>query len=873
MLATILRFCLTDALEDVISYIRDKPNEYQETLYTYDHRGLVKTEVNAKGDGKTFVYDGNGNLIRKADEDGYVTEYEYSPVNLVRNINYNDAKSASYLYNGTGELVEMEDWNGKTSIGRDLLNRVTEVTDHNGRKTAYGWDNVGNKTVQGYPDGTQVDYYYDAENQIVEMKDFDGGITKFAYDGNGNKTFKEYPNYETAYYFYDECSRIIEMDEYNIGGKKLYKTTYSWDAEGNRLSEMQYNHGQSGSSSGSGNGNKNSNNSISTVSAEAPAVEIPSVDTEQLSATTAVVNRPALPDPTADSAAGVVLKNQADAAQETNIQLLNTAKEDASVEGNGDGNGQVPPGQTEDEDGNIVNPGGHMPPGLNRGEKEEKPDNPNKPDKPDNPGTEDSADKTANKANKGTHQYGYDSLNRMTSSNIAGTVTTYTYETLGNLVLEKSKNKVVDYQYNELNQLTKKKEGNETYSYTYDKRGNRTAETGKKASRSYLYDETNLMVEGTNWKGDKSAYTYNGLGLRVNNTHTTHAGKVYARDYVIDYTSFENDDLMVFAEGNGQLEYEQKHVYAGSERIEQFTDKGNWERTLYVHEDVMGNTRYYTKANGQSFAELTYDAWGMPESPNKLLNNDHGNYVFATFTGHIYDTTLDIYFAEARFYDANNRTWLAMDPIKDGGNWYQYCYGDPINYFDPNGLDVYAIGYELAEAMGIRVGAGTQLVFDDHGNFGILDYRFVGGGFPVAGFGGLAISKYWADEIWDLNGMGGSIGGSANFTILGVPVSIGADYICFESFDDTVGILGIIFRNPGFYAGGIEDGHRSPGRINCLADWFSKVDQAVKKDLQVFGKILLEPGDLRSIRNLVETTEFTEMPGILKENKEEEKIR
>ena len=163
---------------------------------------------------------------------------------------------------------------------------------------------------------------------------------------------------------------------------------------------------------------------------------------------------------------------------------------------------------------------------------------------------------------------------------------------------------------------------------------------------------------------------------------------------MIDYTSFENDDLMVFAEGNGQLEYEQKHVYAGSERILQFTDKGDWERILYVHEDVMGNTRYYTKANGQSFAELTYDAWGMPESPNKLLNNDHGNYVFATFTGHIYDTTLDIYFAEARFYDANNRTWLAIDPIKDGGNWYQYCYGDPINYFDPDGeMGIIIAGY------------------------------------------------------------------------------------------------------------------------------------------------------------------------------------
>ena len=119
-----------------------KVDEYQETLYTYDHRGLVKTEVNAKGDGKVFVYDGNGNLIQKTDEDGYVTEYEYSPVNLVSNINYNDAKSASYAYNGTGELIEMDDWNGKTSIGRDLLNRVVKVTDHNGREVEYGWDNT-----------------------------------------------------------------------------------------------------------------------------------------------------------------------------------------------------------------------------------------------------------------------------------------------------------------------------------------------------------------------------------------------------------------------------------------------------------------------------------------------------------------------------------------------------------------------------------------------------------------------------------------------------------------------------------------------------------------------------------------------------------
>ena len=203
----------------------------------------------------------------------------------------------------------------------------------------------------------------------------------------------------------------------------------------------------------------------------------------------------------------------------------------------------------------------------------------------------------------------------------------------------------------------------------------------------------------------------------MNNLVTTHANKTYDRDYVIDYTSPENDDLYVYALGNGQLEYEQRHVYAGSERLEQITEKGNggWERTLYVHEDVMGNTRYYTKATGQSFAELEYDAWGQPVSPNKLVNNDHGNYVFATFTGHIYDTTLDIYFAEARFYDAANRQWLAMDPIKDGLNWYRYTDDNPTTYWDPYGN--FPVHLVVGAVTGAVIGGvGTYLEYANSNN-------------------------------------------------------------------------------------------------------------------------------------------------------------
>jgi len=322
-----------------------KVDEIQETLYTYDHRGLVKTEVNAAGDGKALIYDGNGNLIQKTDEDGYVTQYEYSPVNLVSKASYADGKEATYLYDGTGDLIRMVDWVGETTFEYDLLDRLLNVNDHNHRNVNYVYDNVGNTIAIQYPDGTQADYWYDAENQMVELADLDGGLSRFEFDPNGNVTYKEYPNNETALYSYDAWNQLIELDEYYLGGKKHFKTTYTWDAEGNRLSEMQYNHGQTAK----------------------PASDLP--DTSSESGTREMVDAllaAALPNqedlfsifakPDTDSAADGVFSLPG-IAQFNNSSTTpgnggeNTGKDDATIPGNGDGNGQVPPGQTEDEEG------------------------------------------------------------------------------------------------------------------------------------------------------------------------------------------------------------------------------------------------------------------------------------------------------------------------------------------------------------------------------------------------------------------------------------------------------------------------------------------------------------------------------------------
>lgn len=92
--------------------------------------------------------------------------------------------------------------------------------------------------------------------------------------------------------------------------------------------------------------------------------------------------------------------------------------------------------------------------------------------------------------------------------------------------------------------------------------------------------------------------------------------------------------------------------------------------------------------------------------------------------------------------------------------------------------------------------------------------------------------------------------------------------ICFELFDDTVGILWIVFRNPGFYSGRIEDGHSNLIRIERLTDGFGNINEVIEHELQIIKKVLFEAGDFEGIRDFGKTTEFTKMPGILKENKE-----
>ncbi len=222
-------------------YKKDESNptgEEQVTLYEYDGRSLVTKVINTVGNEKLFIYDENGNLIQKTDEDGYVTEYSYNSRNLVKTINYSNEKKVVFEYNREGKLVEAKDWLGNTKFELDLLNSIVEVNDHNDKTVKYKYDEVGNQVEVIYPDNTSVNYNYDILGNVTNIVEENGDLTKFEYDSLNRVTNMIYPNGLEEVYKYNKIGQVEEVKAVQ-NSKDHTLNIYEYDQQGNVVSEVK----------------------------------------------------------------------------------------------------------------------------------------------------------------------------------------------------------------------------------------------------------------------------------------------------------------------------------------------------------------------------------------------------------------------------------------------------------------------------------------------------------------------------------------------------------------------------------------------------------------------------------------------------------
>ena len=341
--------------------------------------------------------------------------------------------------------------------------------------------------------------------------------------------------------------------------------------------------------------------------------------------------------------------------------------------------------------------------------------------------------------------YAYDALHRVISAHedYGNKTRTYTYDSLGNLTFETEHgNKSVDYRLNNLNQITQSSDDGwkTSTAYIYDLRGNLTQETYTKNKKvsivgAYIYDETNKMVSGTNANGEVSNYIYNGLGALVENQwiitkneygyHDVDAGNAVVtypatglhnsstviKQFIMDYTSETFEPLMEheingfdyrYVYGNDRLSVDIKGVTTSSGNL---IENGDHIR-LYYHMDYLGTADYLTSpVSGKITSWTHYNEWGESTHNAVLKCGQRELDMVKRYATHDFDSVLGQYYAKARFYDAGSRRFTAMDPIKDGLNWYAYCENNPVVYIDEFGL---VTRYVSANSVRMRSGPGLS---------------------------------------------------------------------------------------------------------------------------------------------------------------------
>lgn len=238
----------------------------------------------------SMAYDGAGNLTIRTDARGVTSNYSYDALSRVTSISYpSGAENASYGYDtcGAGRLCQVGDASGTRALAYDGLGRVatetwvaSAVLGAHSFVTSYTWTSFDRPATITAPSGRQVAYAYDSNGRVTGVtsggqnlisgrsyradglpagQTFGNGIAESrAYDAAGRLVTWTIGSIETRSYSYDGAGNVASIayggSTRNYGYDVLDRLTsepgqaFSWDANGNRLSDATGGYGyQAGS--------------------------------------------------------------------------------------------------------------------------------------------------------------------------------------------------------------------------------------------------------------------------------------------------------------------------------------------------------------------------------------------------------------------------------------------------------------------------------------------------------------------------------------------------------------------------------------------------------------------------------------------------
>jgi RHS repeat-associated protein len=321
-----------------------------------------------------------------------------------------------------------------------------------------------------------------------------------------------------------------------------------------------------------------------------------------------------------------------------------------------------------------------------------------------------------------THNYTYNTLNRLTNVGVSKTAATlasyaYTLGAAGNrTAVTENTGRTVNYAYDNLYRLTSETIANAvnpnpngTISYIYDAVGNRLSRTSTvvgvptvasqtvdandrlttdgydnngntivSSGNGYVYDFENRLLAVNVGSPNEIRIVYDGDGNRVSKT----VGGVTTK-FLVDTNNLTGYAQVVeeVQGGNVVRQYSHGHDLLSQRQL----IAGNWTTSFYQY-DGHGSVRGLTDTNGTLTDTFTYDAFGL------LIHRTGTTPNLYLYAGEQFDPDLGLYYNRARYLNTGTGRFWTMDSY-EGNDYdphtlhkYLYAIANPANRVDPSGL-------------------------------------------------------------------------------------------------------------------------------------------------------------------------------------------
>ena len=687
------------------------------TALTYSQRGWLETRT-ISGETTTYNYDFTGNLTKVILPDGSWVSYQYDSANgligvddiLGNSIDYElDVmgnrvaenvfdpqqllrKSLQRVYDGANRLKRDVGAVGQTTqYGYDANKNLTSITSALFRVTTNTYDALNRLTNVNDPANGNTVFTYDAKDRLASVRDpklF--AATTYTYDGLGNLLTQVSPDTGTTTFTYDNAGNVATQTD-----ARSVVTTYSYDAL-NRVTAAtvadgtvtyEYDNLATGGAYARGRLTKVADPSGSTsyvydalgrvtaksqVTNASPTPKTFTVGYSYSSARQTGITYPSGRSITYGFNAG---------GQITSISVDGTT----SVLASGEyfpfgpvkrwvwGNGQAME-RSFDSDGRIktftLGPSTGTFPDL-------------------------------------AQVFGYDSLNRLISANLAaGQTQSFTYDANSNRTNATINAASTTYTYPTSNHKLSSLSGATTRSFTYDNAGNTTASAGV----TYTYDGRGRLKQA-----GATTYFINGLGQRVKKAGTAEI-----------YFAYDEAGHLI-GEYSAAGTAIQETLWIGDTPVAVVKPKSpSGFDVFYIWSDQLGTPRLITDITNQSRWE-----WGNddPFGNNVPNENPAGVGVFAynlRFPGQYFDSETGKHHNYFRDYDASIGRYIESDPLgaihtrdlRRGvraaridlvlSNTYSYGNSDPLGTVDPLGLSPSLTWGEVLAGAGRGAASGAS---------------------------------------------------------------------------------------------------------------------------------------------------------------------